>query len=99
MTIVAEMSTQVSIEPPMNTLTETAMTRMSRALGPAKGKALAESVMKRMGLAYLVTPQDLCDFANYLVVFGGVAEAVGRSLKVMALLRGAVDRPIPTHRL
>ena len=79
---------------PPNSLTETALTRLRRALGPQKGEALAEKVFHQMGVQQIVTPQDLCDFSNHLIVQGGVAEAVGRSLKVMALLRSAVDRPV-----
>jgi hypothetical protein len=79
---------------PYNTLTETALTRLKRALGPQKGEATADKVLRQMGVYQLGTPQDLCDFSNHLIVQGGVAEAVGRSLKVMALLRSAVDRPV-----
>ncbi len=80
-----------------NSLTETTLTRLKRALGPQKGEATAALVFRKMGVSQLANPQELCDFANHLIQYGGVAEAVGRSLKVMALLRSAVDRPIPVR--
>ena len=79
----------------LNPLTDTTLTRLKRALGPQEGEAMAELILGKMGLQQLASPQDLCDFANHLIQYGGVAEAVGRSLKVMALLRSAIDRPIP----
>ncbi len=81
----------------LNSLTETTLTRLKRALGPQKGEAMAALIFGKMGLNQISSPQDLCDFANHLIVHGGVAEAVGRSLKVMALLRSAIDRPIPVR--
>lgn len=83
---------------PNSALTETAVTRLKRALGPQKGEAMATLILRQMGITQLNQAQDLCDFANHLIVHGGVAEAVGRSLKVMALLRSAVDRPVSTAR-
>lgn len=79
---------------PMSPLTEMMMGRLQRALGPAKTKTVSGEIFRKMGVSELSTPQDLCDFANHLIPYGGVAEAVGRSLKVMALLRSAVDRPV-----
>jgi hypothetical protein len=42
-----------------------------------------------LGVRELSTPDDLMEFANYLVKQGGVVESVGRALKVTAILRGA----------
>ncbi len=81
----------------LNSLTETTLTRLKRALGPQKGEAMAALIFSKMGLNQISSPQDLCDFANHLIQHGGVAEAVGRSLKVMALLRSAIDRPVPVR--
>ena len=86
-----------TVSAPTNSLTETTMGRLARALGPAKSQSIAATIFKTMGVTYLATPQDLCDFANHLIRYGGVVEAAGRSLKVMALLRSAIDRPVPVR--
>jgi hypothetical protein len=78
-----------------SSLTETTFARLEAAMGARQARPLAESVLAQLGLHSLVTSQDLCDFANGLMQQRGAAEFVGRSLKVTALLRGAVDRPIP----
>jgi hypothetical protein len=96
MAIYAEAPTQ-AMSVPMNSLTEMLMGRLARALGPGKSQSVANAIFKTLGITELSTPQDLCDFANHLIPYGGVAEAVGRSLKVMALLRSAVDRPPPVR--
>ncbi len=83
---------------PTSPLNETMMSRLSRALGPQKGNSLASAILATMGIPILETPQDLCDFSNHLIGYGGLAEAVGRSLKVMALLRSAIDRPISARK-
>lgn len=78
----------------MGSLTETTFGRLDAALGARVGRPLGEQVMRQLGLRAISSAQDLCDFANGLMQHRGAAEFVGRSLKVTALLRGAVDRPI-----
>lgn len=75
----------------LNTLTASACTRLCKALGREQGMHHAQSTLHRMGLQELSTPQDLLIFANHLCVQGGAIEAVARSLKITAILRGAVD--------
>lgn len=81
---------------PLDPFTEMALSRLSKALGPRKAEAILLSILASMQIPSLATAQNLCDFANYLVGYGGVCEAVARSLKVVALLRSATDRPLPS---
>lgn len=76
----------------MNPMTESAFGRLTKALGRDRGMAFGQEALAQLGKSQLITPDDLLQFANVLIKRGGVIEAVGRALKVSALLRGAVDR-------
>lgn len=76
----------------MNSMTEGAFSRMIKALGRDKALRIGAEALEAMGLRELKTPNDLLGFANRLIALGGIAEAVGRALKVSAILRGAVDK-------
>lgn len=77
----------------VNALTENALSRLSKALGRERGTRCAEQTLASLGLRELRGQQDLLLFANELIRQGGVVEAVGRALKVSAILRGAIDAP------
>ena len=70
-------------------MTETAIERLNRAVGEDAGQRYAQEALANLGLRELQTPDDLLRFASYLVDKGGLLEAVGRALKVSAILRGA----------
>lgn len=76
----------------MNPLTESTFARIIKALGRDKALRCGQAALSHLGIRQLVTAQDLLGFSNYLIQQGGVVEAVGRALKVSALLRGATDR-------
>lgn len=75
----------------VNAMTETAYSRLVKAVGREKGMRVANEVLRDLGLDQLQTPTDLLNFANHLIHLGGAIEFVGRALKVSALLRGASD--------
>ena len=77
----------------VNAITENAFTRLTKALGRERGVRCGEQALAALGLRELRGPQDLLNFANELIRQGGVVEAVGRALKVSAILRGAIDGP------
>lgn len=81
----------------LNALTSSAFTRLCKALGKEQGMRHAQSTLNRMGIHELSTPQDLLVFANYLTAQGGAIEAVARSLKISAILRGAIEPPGADH--
>jgi hypothetical protein len=70
-------------------LTVFALDRLTRALGPAAAPEAAREAFESAGIAELSSPKDLLAFAERLIARGGAFEAVGRGLKVSALLRGA----------
>jgi hypothetical protein len=73
----------------LNTLTAGALERLTKAVGRAAAERYAKEALGRLGVRELSTPDDLLEFANYLLKQGGVVESVGRALKVTAILRGA----------
>lgn len=75
----------------VNAMTENAIQRLTKALGRERGARCGEEALATLGLRELRGAQDLLHFANELIRQGGVVEAVGRALKVSAILRGAVD--------
>lgn len=73
-------------------LTVFALQRLTRAVGPATAPDVAREALESLGLQELQSASDLLGFAEQLIAKGGVFEAVGRGLKISALLRGAIAR-------
>lgn len=67
--------------------------RLVHVYGATKGEALYRETLERTGLAELRSPDDEMRFADALIDSGGLLEAMGRSLRVRALLRGASRAP------
>lgn len=65
--------------------------RLVKALGSRRAAEVMREAIGQIGGRTLSTPQDVMAFADVLVHSTGLVQAVGRSLKVMALLRGAVE--------
>jgi hypothetical protein len=67
--------------------------RLGKAVGPKRaGEVMHQALATFDEERRLDAPQDLLEIAERLVRQGGLVQAVGRSLKVQALLRGAVER-------
>ncbi len=66
--------------------------RLVKALGATRAGEVLDDALARFGDRQVETAQDLFDLAALLIGSGGLVQAVGRSLKVMALLRGAAER-------
>lgn len=65
--------------------------RLTKALGAARAAEVMNERLVSWRPRELESPQDLLDFSNHLMRNGGLIQAVGRSLKVQALLRGATE--------
>lgn len=63
--------------------------RLTRAIGPVSGAELMREVCAALGIDEVTSATQLRLFAEHLIRRGGVYEAVGRGLKVSAILRGA----------
>ena len=66
--------------------------RLVKAMGDQRASEVFGEACARFGDRLVDTPQDMLDFSEVLIRLGGLIQAVGRSLKVQALLRGAVER-------
>jgi hypothetical protein len=66
--------------------------RLRKALGTSKGAEVMRQVLTSFANRPVETPQDLLEFAERLLRLGRLTQAVGRSLKVDAILRGATER-------
>jgi hypothetical protein len=72
-------------------LAPTVYERLVKALGPRRAGEVFHEARSQFGDRFIETPQDMLDFSMILLRAGGLVQAVGRSLKVQALLRGAVE--------
>ncbi len=68
------------------------LVKLKNVLGAAKADALIDDILAEMGLAELSSADDRYHFGEALVKRGGLLEAIGRSIKVRALLHGASGR-------
>jgi len=63
--------------------------KLVRVLGEGRAAQLISEVLHERGLAGLESPTDRYVFATALIDRGGVLEAIGRAMRVQALLQGA----------
>ena len=66
--------------------------RLVKALGGKRAAEVMRDALTTLGDHPLDTPADLLVIAEVMIRSGGLVQAVGRTLKVQALLRGAVER-------
>lgn len=66
-----------------------ALSKIERVVGEDRARDLVEETLRRIGRKALVTPDDYYRFAVELMKKGGALEAVGRSIKIQAILLGA----------
>jgi hypothetical protein len=68
-----------------------AFEKLENILGRERASEVWASELQLLGVADLDEPGDRLRFGQALVRHGGILEAIGRSIKVQAVLRGAVD--------
>ena len=68
-----------------------ALRKLVNMMGPTKADALTEEILHRIGRQELVTPDDRYLFAVELMKRGGMLEAIGRAIKIQAILMGAKE--------
>jgi hypothetical protein len=69
-----------------------AIGKVLSVMGRERGMAVVEEAMRQAQLEVMKTPDDRYAFACALMVRGGVFEAVGRAIKIQAILHGAKVR-------
>ena len=71
-----------------------ALVKLKNMMGEARARVLVVEVFAELGVQGLDDADDRLRFGHALLSRGGVMEAIGRSIKVQALLHGAT--PLPT---
>lgn len=74
---------------PSTVRTDPALAKLFNLVGRERAEPLIEETLKRAGLRALVTPDDRYRFACELMTKGGIYEAIGRAIKIQAILHGA----------
>ena len=65
--------------------------KLSYVMGPVEAPRFIHSTCRNLGLDNLNRPQDRMLFACALIQRGGLLEAIGRSIKIQAILHGASE--------
>ena len=68
-----------------------AVQKLINVLGAERARKVIAETMARAGLRSLETPDERYRFATELMTQGGVLEAVGRAMKIQAILHGAKE--------
>jgi hypothetical protein len=68
------------------------LTKLTNIMGPARAKVLVAETLRQAGLTAIETPDDRYRFACALMLNGGICEAIGRAIKIQAILHGARER-------
>jgi hypothetical protein len=72
-------------------LEELVLSKLVRVLGKDKAAGVLDDALQSAQLRGIESVQELLAFANELVKTPGFPAVVGRSLKVYAILRGAIE--------
>ena len=68
-----------------------ALGKLLKTLGKERGLAVIDEVMRDAKLKAIQTPDDRFAFGCALMVRGGLFEAIGRAIKIQAILHGAKE--------
>jgi hypothetical protein len=68
-----------------------ALIKIVNVMGRERAQPVIDDTMRRAGLRSLATADDRYRFACALMTQGGVCEAIGRAIKIQAILGGAKE--------
>jgi hypothetical protein len=68
-----------------------ALKKLVNMMGAEKANVVAADILRRIGRETLETPDDRYAFAVELMKHGGMLEAIGRAIKIQAILMGAQE--------
>jgi hypothetical protein len=77
-------------------LSDVALRKLVNVLGAQRARLLVAEILAEIGLGALNTPDDRLQFSLALIKRGGLVEAIGRAIKIQAILHGARDPDLPT---
>jgi hypothetical protein len=70
---------------------DAAFTKLANVMGAVEAESLFRETLKRIGRKELSSPDDKYAFGCALITRGGIFEAIGRAIKIQAILHGAAD--------
>lgn len=73
------------------TRNQTVLTKLAGVLGAARAEEVYDRAMHDAGIAQVDSPDERLRFGIALVKQGGVLEAIGRAIKIQAILHGAQE--------
>jgi hypothetical protein len=74
-------------------MSDPALRKLTNVLGPEKATALVTDALRKAGLTSIESPDDRFRLGCELMTRGGLLEAIGRSIKIQAILHGAKEAP------
>ena len=72
-----------------------AVKKLVHVLGRTRAEALITETLRKIGQQDLVPAESRLLFGHELTSHGGVVEAIGRSIKIQAILEGANENALP----
>ena len=75
-----------------------AISKLYSVLGEKKGEELLSQILRELGLTAIASPHDRLRLGNALISRGGVLEAIGRAIKIQAILHGASEARVAPSR-
>lgn len=67
------------------------LSKLVRMYGPERTEELVRDTMRELGINAIVSANDRMRFGGALIKRGGLLEAIGRAIRVQAILQGASD--------
>jgi hypothetical protein len=71
--------------------TDPSLDKLVRMLGPERAGVLVRDTLREPGLRDINSPDDRLRFGSQLIEKGGLLEAIGRAIRVQAILLGAKE--------
>jgi len=67
------------------------LNKLLRIYGEERANTLVQATMREIGVDTLQRPEDRLRFGAALMKKGGLLEAIGRAIRIQAILQGARD--------
>ncbi len=75
----------------MDLANDPSLNKLLRMLGPDRATALVRDTLREIGADDINSPDNRLRFGAQLIKKGGLFEAIGRSIRVQAILHGAKE--------
>jgi hypothetical protein len=69
------------------------LNKLLRLYGPDRTEVLVRDTMREVGIQAILSADDRMRFGAALIKKGGLLEAIGRAIRIQAILQGAREDP------